>query len=252
MTGMLEFGAFVGCFFFPKLADTISRKWALSIVAGVFIVGAIMQTASPNYAVLVSGRTITGIGVGTMALGAPLYITEIAPPQVRGMLLVLESISIVTGVVLAYWISYGTQYINSEASFRLPFGLQIVSAVIIGAGIHLFPYSPRWLALVGRKEDTLASLAKLRRLPKTDDRVQIEWRGILAEVEFQQVMLEKTHPGAKGLKLEMLTWLDLFKKKSWRRTAVGVGVAFFQQFSGELLVLIKLPPKHTWVLIATL
>ena len=44
MTGMLELGAFLGCFFFPKLADTISRKWALSIVAGIFIIGAIMQT----------------------------------------------------------------------------------------------------------------------------------------------------------------------------------------------------------------
>lgn len=70
MTGMLELGAFLGCFFFPKMADTISRKWALSVVAGIFIVGAIMQTAAPDYAVLVTGRTITGIGVGTMALGA--------------------------------------------------------------------------------------------------------------------------------------------------------------------------------------
>ena len=101
MTGMLELGAFLGCFFFPKLADTISRKWALSIVAGIFIVGAIMQTAAPDFAVLVAGRTITGVGVGTMALGAPLYISEIAPPQIRGALLVLESISIVSGVVIA-------------------------------------------------------------------------------------------------------------------------------------------------------
>ena len=103
MTGMLELGAFLGCFVFPKLADTLSRKWALSIVAGVFIVGAIMQTAAPDFAVLVSGRAVTGIGVGTMALGAPLYISEISPPQIRGSLLVLESISIVSGVVIAYW-----------------------------------------------------------------------------------------------------------------------------------------------------
>ncbi|KAI7085274.1 hypothetical protein KC356_g6044 [Hortaea werneckii] len=60
MTGMLELGAFLGCFFFPQLADTISRKWSLSIVAGIFIIGAIMQTAAPDYAVLVAGRTITG------------------------------------------------------------------------------------------------------------------------------------------------------------------------------------------------
>ena len=108
----------------------------------------------------------------------------------------------------------------------------MVSAFVIGAGIHFFPYSPRWLALVGRDDDSLASLAKLRRLPTTDERVQTEYRGILAEVQFQNLVLEKTHPGKSGFTLEVLTWLDLFKKKSWRRTAVGMGVAFFQQFSG--------------------
>ncbi|KAK7515778.1 hypothetical protein IWZ03DRAFT_407275 [Phyllosticta citriasiana] len=55
---------------------------------------------------------------------------------------------------------------------------------------------------------------------------------IMVEVEFQARMLEKRHPGARGFKLELLTWTDLFKKRIWRRTAVGMGVAFFQQFSG--------------------
>ncbi|KAI6894075.1 hexose carrier protein [Hortaea werneckii] len=230
--GMLELGAFLGCFFFPQLADTISRKWSLSIVAAIFIIGAIMQTAAPDYAVLVAGRTITGVGVGTMALGAPLYISEVSPPQVRGTLLVLESLAIVMGVVSSYWIAYGCQYIDSEASFRVPFGLQMVSAGIIGTMIHLFPYSPRWLVLVKRDEDALESLAKLRRLPATDSRVVTEWRGILAEIQFQKIMSEKAHPGKQGLVLELLQWADLFRKKTWRRTVVGVGVAFFQQFSG--------------------
>lgn len=232
MTSMLELGAFIGCFFFPAMADRISRKWALSVVSVIFIIGAIMQTAAPDYAVLVAGRTVTGVGVGTMALGAPLYISEISPPQVRGALLVLESVSIVFGVVLGYWIPYGTQYVSSEASFRIPFGLQMVSAAVIGFGIHMFPYSPRWLAHVGRDEEALQSLAKLRKLPTLDPRVMTEWRGILAEVDFQQVMLERTHPGKSGFRLEVATWLDLFKKKAWRRTSVGLGIAFFQQFSG--------------------
>lgn len=112
----------------------------------------------------------------------------------------------------------------------------MISAFVIGIGIHAFPFSPRWLALVGRDEDALASLSKLRRLPDSDDRVQTEYRGILAEVQFQKMVLEKTHPGKKGFRLEVATWLDLFKRKCWRRTAVGVGVAFFQQFSGTFKI----------------
>lgn len=68
MTGMLEFGAFLGCFFMPWLADKISRKWALSAVVVIFNIGAIIQTAATSYPMLVAGRTIGGIGVGTLAM----------------------------------------------------------------------------------------------------------------------------------------------------------------------------------------
>ncbi|EKG19858.1 Sugar/inositol transporter [Macrophomina phaseolina MS6] len=232
MTGMLEFGAFIGCFFMPTLADKISRKKALTVVVIIFNIGAIMQTAAQSYGVLVAGRTIGGIGVGTLAMGSPIYISEIAPPHLRGTLLVLETVSIVTGVVASYWITYGTRYLAGEASFRVPFSLQMVCSTLLGVGIHFYPYSPRWLALVNRPQDALRSLEKLRGLPGSDERVQTEHKGILSEVEMEKLVQEKRHPGAKGLKLELLGWLDLFHKRSWRRTAVGMGVAFFQQFSG--------------------
>lgn len=109
MTGMLELGAFIGCLLFPYLADKISRKWGISVATGFFCVGAIIQTASQNYDSLVAGRFIGGIGVGTLAMGAPLYISEIAPPNLRGSLMVLEAISIVIGAIVAYWITYGTR-----------------------------------------------------------------------------------------------------------------------------------------------
>lgn len=109
MTGMLELGAFIGCLFFPCLADRISRKWGLTVATVFFCVGAILQTAAWNYGSLVAGRFIGGIGVGTLAMGAPLYISEIAPPNLRGSLLVLEAISIVMGAIIAYWITYGTR-----------------------------------------------------------------------------------------------------------------------------------------------
>ncbi|KAK7724627.1 hypothetical protein SLS63_008607 [Diaporthe eres] len=230
MTGMLEFGAFIGCFFMPALADRISRKRAIAFVVIIFNIGAIMQTASRSYAVLVAGRTIGGIGVGTLAMGAPIYISEISPPNLRGTLLVLESISIVGGVVISFWITYGTRHIDGEASFRIPFGLQMVSSTLLGLGILAFPYSPRWLALVDRPDEALSSLSRLRRLPASDARVQAEHRGILTEVAIQKKIQHKKHPGLGGIRLEIVEWLDVFKL--WRRTVVGVGVAFFQQFSG--------------------
>lgn len=68
MTAMLLLGAFVGCIFMPYTADRWSRKWALTAVVVIFDIGAIIQTAAPNYGALVAGRFIGGIGVGTLAM----------------------------------------------------------------------------------------------------------------------------------------------------------------------------------------
>lgn len=49
-----------------------------------------------------------------------MYISEISPPHLRGALLVLESVSIVLGAVVSYWITYATRHMEGDVSFRLP------------------------------------------------------------------------------------------------------------------------------------
>ncbi|KAI1128032.1 general substrate transporter [Nemania abortiva] len=232
MTGILELGAFIGCLVLPYLADRFSRKWALTMATFIFTVGAIIQTASQNFASLVVGRAVGGAGVGALALGAPLYISEIAPPKLRGTLLVLEFITIVVGAITSYWITYGTKDLSGDVSFRLPFGLQVIPALGVGLGIHFFPYSPRWLALRNRNDEGLASLAKLRGVSSADSRVQEEWICILIETRLQQAAIAREHPNAGPLKSELLQWLDLFKPKYLKRTCIALAIPFFQQFSG--------------------
>ncbi|KAM0550290.1 hypothetical protein ACHAPJ_008960 [Fusarium lateritium] len=233
MTGMLEFGAFVGCLFFPLLADRYSRKYGLAVATAFFCAGAIIQTAAHNYGTLVAGRTIGGVGVGTLAMGAPLYISEIAPPNLRGSLLVLEAISIVIGAIIAYWITYGCRDISNDWAFRLPFLLQMGPALMVGIGIQFFPFSPRWLAMRHRNEDALHALEKLRHLPGTDARVQAEWKGIVREAEVHEMLLDRDHGANKNpVVLEFQQWGDLFKPKYIRRTTVALAIPFFQQFSG--------------------
>ena len=165
----------------------------------------------------------------------PLYISEISPPEIRGTLLVLEELSIVLGIVISFWITYGTQFMNSHWSWQLPFLIQIIPGLFLGFGAIFLPFSPRWLASKGRDEDALINLAKLRSLPMTDPRVQREWLEIITESKFQRGILAERHPTlinggvANKLKLEFSSWMDCFKKGCWRRTHVGAGLMFFQQ-----------------------
>lgn len=233
MTGMLLLGGFIGCLFYSYLADKLSRKMALTIAVAFFDVGAVIQTAAPNYGALIAGRTIGGIGVGTLAMGAPLYISEVAPAEMRGSLLVLEELTIVIGSIAAYWVTYGTKDMAGDASFRLPFGLQMVPATLLGVGIHLFPYSPRWLIMADRHEDSLQALSKLRQLPADHTSVRKEWQGIIAEVGMQRDICKRKHSGAGGVKMELLRWSDLFRdRKTLKKTIAASGICFFTQFSG--------------------
>jgi MFS family permease len=208
------------------------------IAVTIFVVGSVLQTAAVDYAMLTTARLIWGIGIGMLSMVAPLYISEISPPEVRGTLLVLEEFAIVSGIVIAFWITYGTRYMTGDWSWRLPFLLQMVPAFVLGAGVYWLPFSPRWLASKGRSAEALQSFAKLRRLPADDPRVQLEHIDIQAEVTFHQQVSAEKHPklqdGTKksAIKLEIASWTDLFKTYCWRRTHVGVGLMFFQQFVG--------------------
>ena len=165
---------------------------------------------------------------------APLYISEISSPEVRGCLLVAEEFSIVFGIVVAYWITYGTRYMTGEWAWRLPFLLQMVPGCVLGVGVLFLPFSPRWLVSKGREAEALQSLSRLRQLPPTDQRVQQEWLEIRAEVAFHKEISALKHPKLQDrtktsrLKLEFASWIDCFRHGCWRRTHVGAGIMFFQ------------------------
>ena len=174
----------------------------------------------------------------SLATIAPLYISEISPPEIRGALLVLQEFAIVVGIVVAFWITYGTRYMSSEWSWRLPFLIQMIPGFILGAGIMFLPFSPRWLSSKGRDDEALQNLSRLRGLPTTDSRVQLEWYEIRAEVAFQKEVSAERHPHLQQntrtnrWRLEAVSWADCFRKGCWKRTLVGVGLMFFQQFVG--------------------
>jgi MFS family permease len=235
MTAMIELGALIGALNQGWIADKVSRKYSIVAASIVFIIGGVLQTAAVNYAMLTFARFFGGLGVGMLSAVAPLYIAEISPPEIRGTLLVLEELSIVTGIVIAFWTSYGTLYIQSEWSWRLPFLIQIIPALVLGVGIVFLPFSPRWLCSKDRDDDALAALSKLRQLPPTDHRIQREWFDIRAEVALHAEISAERHPHLQErtvgnrIKLEIVGWVDLFKKGCWRRTFVGSGLMFFQQ-----------------------
>jgi MFS family permease len=96
------------------------------------------------------------------------YNGELAPPGIRGSLVALQQLAITFGILVSYWIAYGTSFIGgpgdqqTSAAWRIPLGLQLIPAIVLCVGAFFLPYSPRWLMLRGREEECLMTLANLR------------------------------------------------------------------------------------------
>ena len=93
---------------------------------------------------------------GPVLTWANLLSAELAPPEVRGSLVALQQLAITFGIMVSFWIDYGTNYIGGtgagqkEAAWRVPLALQLVPAIILGFGILFMPFSPRYVFKVWR------------------------------------------------------------------------------------------------------
>lgn len=240
VTALLELGAFVGSFITPHISDHLSRRMAMRVGCFFFLVGAAIQTAAPSYAALVAGRFIGGIGIGLLSSTMGVYVSEISPPNLRGILLDFNELFVVSGIVIAFWVCYGTRLFDGDLSFRLPFGLQMIPGLVLFGAMKWLPESPRWLVMQERETDALDTLAKLRGRDLTDPAVLAEWVSMRAEVEVGRQALQRRHPKLiaesdklkNKVKLDLVSWADTWGPNVWRRTLISVMVAFFQQMVG--------------------
>lgn len=94
------------------------------------IIGAILQTASVNYAMLLVARVVTGVGNGLLTSTVPAYQSECAQPHRRGQLVLFEGSLITFGIMISYWINLAMYAkTTGDVSWRLPLALQIVFAL---------------------------------------------------------------------------------------------------------------------------
>lgn len=246
LTSILELGAWVGCLYSGFLAEIFSRKYAILMNVAIFIIGVVVQataiTSSGSSSIL-GGRFITGMGVGSLSMIVPMYNAEVAPPEVRGALVGLQQLAITTGIMISFWIDYGTNYIGGigetqkDASWLVPLCLQLAPAVLLGAGMMFMPFSPRWLVHHGREAEARKTLARLRGLSTDHELIELEFTEIKAQSLFEKRTTAEHFPhladgsAISTIKLQFVAIGSLFKSKPmFRRVALATITMFFQQW----------------------
>lgn len=189
------FGALIAYF----LNDKIGRLWSYRLAILVWASGILMQVFSSGiFGFLLFARIWGGLGAGGLTVIAPLFLSEIAPTKVRGMIVSMYMVVLLSLLSLGFFVNYAVS--KSMATSRSQW--QIVQAVpLIPVGLSFFgsffiPESPRWLATQGRNEECLAALAILRGLSQDDVSLVSEHERVLIEanalVEMKKASLFET------------------------------------------------------------
>jgi sugar porter (SP) family MFS transporter len=135
-------GVMIGALIGGTVADRIGRRKTLIWGAVLFILGSILAPLSPNVYVLFVARGLLGIAVGFTSVTAPVYVSELAPPKSRGMLIGLYQFALTLGIALADLVGY---WFAASQGWRWMFGFGLVPAVFFLFMVLTVPESPRWL-----------------------------------------------------------------------------------------------------------
>ena len=210
-------GSLVGAMVGGILADRIGRRRLLIITAVVFGLGAVGAALAPGTISLIVARLVAGTAIGIASFVAPLYISEIAPVEIRGKLVSINQVALTSGIVISYLIDYA--FAGSQA-WRWMFALAVIPAAVFGIGLVFIPDSPRWLVSRGHTDRARAVLKRIR----GPDQVNGELREIQHSVAQQ-----------KG------DWSELLSPLLRPAMVVGVGLAIAQQITGINTVIYYAP-----------
>lgn len=217
VVGFTPLGAIFGAFTIMPVNEAIGRKWAIITAAMLFTVGAVLEAAAPDFAVMLSGRVILGAALGLSSGTVPAYIAESCAIRWRGGLVALYQCMVAFGVMCGYVVA--AIFAGLPGNWRYILGSSVVFSAILFVGMLFMPESPRWLMRKGRKLDAFIVWKTARGLASPEER--IEFFAMESVISYERDM-------AKG------RWvaLDLVTKPRCRRALV-IAVAY--QFLGQQL-----------------
>jgi len=162
-------GAMVGALGCGPLSDRFGRRPVVVLAAVIFALGAIGAALAPSATFLVAARIVLGLAVGLASVIVPLYIAEMSPPDIRGLLVALNQLMITVGILVSYLVNFA---FTSSGNWRAMLGLAVVPSVVLLLGMLFMPESPRWLVAQDLPDQARQILRRVRGTERVEDEIR--------------------------------------------------------------------------------
>lgn len=222
-------GAWIFSILSGLATDKFGRKPVIIASSVIFVTGSLVMALANNEIALLIGRLIVGAGVGFASMTVPMYIAEIAPPSIRGQLVMLNMCSITGGQFIATLIAYWFSTLSRSKGWRYMLAFAAVPAAIQFIVFLFMPESPRWLTRHYREAEAKQVLRKIRPVGSDIDREfeAIKKNCCQAREEANREKEESTDG------TELTTFQRILATQPVRKALlVGCILQLVQQFSG--------------------
>ncbi|GAA5843239.1 hypothetical protein JCM11251_002257 [Rhodosporidiobolus azoricus] len=192
ITAIATAGATFGCLLVVSIVDRLGRLNALRIASAFYAAGIIGQAVSNgNLSALYASRFIGGMGIGGTTVISPMFLAEIAPQSIRGMMIMMYAACQQLGVVFGFWVFYGVhKHFPATHQWWTATLFQFVPLGVWMIGTFMLPESPRYYLLRGDWEKASINLVRLRRLPADHGLVRGELDGAAAQIAAERSVKE--------------------------------------------------------------
>lgn len=167
-------GCIIGVAASGKLSDSYGRKIVMILSALLFLVSAMGCMLAESFSALIAYRLVGGLGIGVASMVSPLYISELAPSNLRGRMVSLYQLALTIGIVVAYfsnafivdhkWDGFSGEELGrifTTQPWRAMLGLGALPALVFLLALFAVPESPRWLLTKGKKQQAIKVLSKI-------------------------------------------------------------------------------------------
>ncbi|XP_066908045.1 glucose transporter type 1 isoform X4 [Halyomorpha halys] len=178
-------GGMIGGFIGGMVANKFGRKGGLLMNNILGIGGAVLMgfaKVAHSYEMLFFGRFIIGVNCGLNTSLVPMYISEIAPLNLRGGLGTVNQLAVTVGLLISQVLGID-EILGTDDGWPVLLGLAICPAILQLILLPICPESPRYLLITKQWEEEARKA--LRRL-RASNQVEEDIEEMRAEQRAQQ------------------------------------------------------------------